>query len=196
MTDRATVEAALIAARPRAIAALFRAFRDLDTAEEAFQEASFRAVERWADTDAPADPTAWLVLVGRNATFDAKRRSRRQTGLEDLPTEPSPGEADPETSLVSRLDDAEYKDDVLRLLFVCCHPELPPAQQIAPAFRVVCGLSVKEIARAFLVSESALEQRITRAMGRIAEERYLRSGHRPLRAGASSSSAPAPGKAR
>lgn len=169
MTDRATIEAALIAARPRAIAALLRVFRDLDAAEEAFQEASLRAIERWADTDAPRDPAAWLVLVGRNAIFDARRRSKKQTGLDDLATEPSMGEEDSETSLVSRLDDADYQDDVLRLLFICCHPDLPPAQQIALALRVVCGLSVKEIARAFLVSESALEQRITRAKSRIAE---------------------------
>ncbi len=171
MTDRAAIEAALVVARPRVIAALLRAFRDLDTAEDAFQEASLRALERWADKGLPGDPTAWLVLVGRNATFDAKRHSKRHTGLDDLPAEPASGQTDSEGSLVSRLDDADYRDDVLRLLFVCCHPELPPAQQIALALRVVCGLSVKEIARAFLVSESALEQRITRAKARIGEAR-------------------------
>jgi RNA polymerase sigma-70 factor, ECF subfamily len=170
VSDRAAIEAALVVARPRVIAALLRTFRDLDTAEDAFQEASLRALERWTDRGAPADPTAWLVLVGRNAIFDAKRRSKRQTGLDELPSEPAPSEGeDSEASLVSRLDDADYQDDVLRLLFVCCHPELPPAQQIALALRVVCGLSVKEIARAFLISESALEQRITRAKSRIAE---------------------------
>jgi RNA polymerase sigma-70 factor (ECF subfamily) len=169
VTDRAAIEAALVVARPQVLAALLRVFRDLDTAEDAFQEASLRALERWIDRGLPADPTAWLVLVGRNATFDAKRQSNRHTGLDDLPAEPAHDEADSEASLASRLDDADYQDDVLRLLFVCCHPELPPAQQIALALRIVCGLSVKEIARAFLASESAIEQRITRAKTRIGE---------------------------
>jgi RNA polymerase sigma-70 factor (ECF subfamily) len=76
------------------------------------------------------------------------------------------GDADAE--LAERLDSSHYRDDVLRLLFICCHPELPATQQIALALRIVSGLSVKEIARAFLVSESAMEQRITRAKRRVA----------------------------
>src|SRR5262249_8015481 len=73
-----------------------------------------------------------------------------------------------ETELAERLDGADYRDDILRLLFICCHPDLPATQQIAVALRVVSGLSVKQIARAFLVSESAMEQRITRAKNLIA----------------------------
>src|SRR4029079_16516524 len=76
---------------------------------------------------------------------------------------------DAETPLAERLDNSRYRDDVLRLLFICGHPELPATQQIALALRVVCGLSVKEIARAFLVTEAAMEQRITRAKVRIAD---------------------------
>src|SRR5262249_12853788 len=76
---------------------------------------------------------------------------------------------DAEAALAERLDDAHYRDDILRLLFICCQPDLPVTQQIALALRVVSGLSVKEIARAFLVSESAIEQRITRAKRRVAE---------------------------
>ncbi|MGH7003560.1 MAG: RNA polymerase sigma factor, partial [Alphaproteobacteria bacterium] len=75
---------------------------------------------------------------------------------------------DAEATLVERLDSTHYRDDLLRLLFICCHPELPATQQIALALRLVSGLSVKEIARAFLVSESAMEQRITRAKRRVA----------------------------
>src|SRR5204862_674882 len=75
---------------------------------------------------------------------------------------------DAEASLAERLDGGHYRDDILRLLFVCCHPELPSTQQIALALRIVSGLSVKEIARAFLVGEAAMEQRITRAKGRVA----------------------------
>ena len=87
---------------------------------------------------------------------------------------------DAEAALVERLDEAHYRDDILRLLFVCCHPELPATQQIALALRIVSGLTVKEIARAFLVSESAMEQRITRAKRRVAEARvpYEAAGRR------------------
>ncbi|MGB6963741.1 MAG: RNA polymerase sigma factor, partial [Xanthobacteraceae bacterium] len=76
---------------------------------------------------------------------------------------------DAESDLAERLDDSHYRDDVLRLLFICCHPDLPAVRQIALALRVVSGLTVKEIARAFLVSESAMEQRITRAKSRVAQ---------------------------
>jgi len=75
---------------------------------------------------------------------------------------------DTETELAERLDGAHYRDDILRLLFICCHPDLPETQQIALALRIVSGLSVAQIARAFLVSETAMEQRITRAKGRVA----------------------------
>ena len=75
---------------------------------------------------------------------------------------------DVETPLAERLDGADYRDDVLRLLFICCHPDLPATQQIALALRIVSGLSVKQIARAFVVGEAAMEQRITRAKARIA----------------------------
>jgi RNA polymerase sigma-70 factor, ECF subfamily len=76
---------------------------------------------------------------------------------------------DAETEMAERLDNSQYRDDVLRLLFICCHPDLPATQQIAVALRIVSGLSVAEIARAFLVSESAMEQRITRAKRVIAK---------------------------
>ena len=76
---------------------------------------------------------------------------------------------DAEDALAERLDGSHYRDDILRLLFICCHPELPATQQIALALRIVSGLSVKQIARAFLVSEAAMEQRITRAKARVAE---------------------------
>ncbi|TIT98367.1 MAG: RNA polymerase sigma factor, partial [Mesorhizobium sp.] len=76
---------------------------------------------------------------------------------------------DAETDIAERLDGAHYRDDILRLLFICCHPDLPATQQIAVALRIVSGLTVKQIARAFLVGESAMEQRITRAKARIAD---------------------------
>ena len=75
----------------------------------------------------------------------------------------------PRTRLAERLDGSHYRDDILRLLFICCHPDLPATQQIALALRIVSGLTVKQIARAFLVSEAAMEQRITRAKARVAD---------------------------
>jgi RNA polymerase sigma-70 factor (ECF subfamily) len=167
VTDLAWIEAALTAARPQAVAALLRYFRDLDIAEEAFQEASLRALKNWPRNGPPRDPAAWLIFVGRNAAIDAVRRDSRQQELP--PEEKSSDLDDVETRVVERLDNSDYRDDVLRLLFVCCHPELPATQQIALALRIVSGLTVPQIARAFLVGESAMEQRITRAKVRIAK---------------------------
>ncbi len=166
MNDSAWIGAALSAARPQAVAALLRYFRDLDKAEEAFQEASLRALQRWPVNGPPRDPAAWLIMVGRNFAVDEVRRTRRTQSLpdEEILSDPQ----DPGDELAERLDSGQYRDDILRLLFVCCHPELPATQQIALALRVVSGLTVKEIARAFLVSESAMEQRITRAKRRVA----------------------------
>ncbi|WP_269716957.1 RNA polymerase sigma factor [Caulobacter sp. NIBR2454] len=165
MTDLDWIEAAITAARPQAVGALLRYFRDLDAAEEAFQEACLRALKSWPRNGPPRDAAAWLILVGRNSGVDVVRKQARLTAL-------------PDEAVISDLDDVEdgvaegidadqYRDDVLRLLFICCHPDLPATQQIALALRIVSGLTVKQIARAFLVSEAAMEQRITRAKARI-----------------------------
>jgi RNA polymerase sigma-70 factor, ECF subfamily len=167
MTDIAWIDAALKSARPQAISALLRYFRDLDQAEEAFQEACLRALRHWAANGAPRDPAAWLILVGRNAALDDVRRRSRTQPLP--PDELISDLDDAEADVAERLDSSHYRDDMLRLLFICCHPDLPATQQIALALRIVSGLSVNEIARAFLVSESAMEQRITRAKRRVAE---------------------------
>jgi len=165
--DTAWIATTLTASRPRAVAALLRYFRELDMAEEAFQEASLRALRHWPASGPPRDPLAWLIFVGRNAALDEVRRRGQH---EPLPEDDAliSDLDDTEAALVERLDQAHYRDDVLRLLFVCCHPELPLTQQIALALRIVSGLSVREIARAFLVGESAMEQRITRAKKRVA----------------------------
>ena len=167
MTDLTYINAALTAARPQAIGALLRYFRDLDLAEEAFQDACLRALKSWPQNGPPRDPTAWLILVGRNAALDGVRRRSRQDPLP--PDEAISDLGDAEGELAERLDGSHYRDDVLRLLFICCHPELPDTQQIALALRIVSGLTVKQIARAFLVSEAAMEQRITRAKSRVAK---------------------------
>ena len=166
MTDAAWIDAALTTARPQALGALLRYFRDLDTAEEAFQNACLRALKAWPLNGPPRDPTAWLIMVGRNAAIDdVRRRSKQQA----LPEEALISDLDDaEGALAERLDGSHYRDDILRLLFICCHPDLAATQQIALALRIVSGLTVPQIARAFLVGESAMEQRITRAKGRIA----------------------------
>jgi len=166
MTDPNWIASALSAARPQAVAALLRYFRDLDAAEEAFQDACLRALKAWPKNGPPRDPAAWLIFVGRNSGIDQVRKRARQAPLpeEDKLSDLEDAEAD----MAERLDGAHYRDDILRLLFTCCHPDLPATQQIALALRIVSGLSVKQIARAFLVGESAMEQRITRAKARIA----------------------------
>jgi RNA polymerase sigma-70 factor, ECF subfamily len=167
MTDVTWIDAAVTAARPQVLGALLRYFRVLDAAEDAFQEACLRALKTWPVKGPPRDPAAWLIFVGRNFGLDEVRRRSKQTELppdEELPSESE----DAQEELAERLDASQYRDDILRLLFVCCHPDLPASQQIAVALRIVSGLTVKEIARAFLVGESAMEQRITRAKARIA----------------------------
>ncbi|MGO4450650.1 RNA polymerase sigma factor [Phyllobacterium sp. TAF24] len=165
MTDPSWIDAALTAARPQAVGALLRYFRNLDIAEEAFQEACLRALKNWPKNGPPRDPTAWLIFVGRNSAIDTVRRQTKQQPLP--PEEVLSDLEDAESTIVEKIDSADYRDDILRLLFICCHPDLPATQQIALALRIVSGLSVKQIARAFLVGESAMEQRITRAKGRV-----------------------------
>src|SRR5262252_7598017 len=166
MTELAWIGAALTSARPCAVSALLRYFRDLDTAEEAFQEACLRALQHWPQNGPPRDPAAWLIFVGRNIAIDAARRRGKQQPFpaEDVISDLSDAEAE----VAEQIDGADYRDDILRLLFICCHRDLPTTQQVAVALRIVSGLSVKQIARAFLVSEAAMEQRITRAKNVIA----------------------------
>jgi RNA polymerase sigma-70 factor (ECF subfamily) len=167
MSELAWIDAALTAARPQAVGALLRYFRDLDIAEEAFQEACLKALRAWPRNGPPRDAAAWLIMVGRNSAIDQVRRESR---FSQMPPEDQVSDlGDVESPLAEQLDEAHYRDDVLRLLFICCHPDLPATQQIALALRIVCGLSVAQIARAFVVSESAMEQRITRAKARIAK---------------------------
>ncbi|MBP6690040.1 MAG: sigma-70 family RNA polymerase sigma factor, partial [Hyphomonadaceae bacterium] len=166
MTDLAWIDAALVSARPQAVAALLRYFRDLDLAEEAYQDACLRALKNWPKNGPPRDAAAWLIMVGRNAAIDVTRRRAKQT---ELPDEDQISDlSDVETEVAQRLDEADYRDDVLRLLFICCHPDIPPTQQVALALRIVSGLTLPQIAKAFLVGESAMEQRITRTKAKVA----------------------------
>lgn len=166
MSEHDWIGSAIAAARPQAMAALLRNFRGLDAAEEAFQEACLRALKSWPRNGPPRDAAAWLIMVGKNAGIDTVRKSKR---LQPLPPDEIVSDlSDMEAVTIERIDEADYRDDILRLLFVCCHPDLPATQQIALALRIVSCLSVREIARAFLVTDVAMEQRITRAKAKIA----------------------------
>lgn len=166
MSAQHAIAAALASARPQAVGALLRHFRSLDTAEDAYQEACVRALRSWPVKGMPRDPVAWLIFAGRNAAIDQLRRTSRQ---EPLPPEEILSDLDDaEAGIVEAMDKADYRDDILRLLFICCHPDLAASQQIALALKTVSGLSVRQIAKAFLVGEAAMEQRITRAKHRIA----------------------------
>lgn len=156
------LEATFAQQRPRAIAALTRLFRDIDTAEEAFADATLKALTVWARDGAPRDPLAWLLTTARNAGLDRLRKSQRHAAIlsrHHAEFQPMPAETP---------DPDEMRDDVLRLLFICCHPELDRRDQIAIALKVVLGLSVEEIASGFLVKPKTMEQRITRAKKKIA----------------------------
>ncbi len=156
------LEATFAQQRPRAIGALTRVFRDINTAEEAFADACLKALTVWPKDGAPRDPLAWLLTTARNVGLDQLRKSHRRAAILSRHTEefqPVPAETP---------DPDEMRDDVLRLLFICCHPELDRRDQIAIALRVVVGLSVDEIACGFLVKPKTMEQRITRAKKKIA----------------------------
>src|ERR1700739_3133149 len=147
MTDAAWIDAALTSARPQAVGALRRYFRNLDTPEEAFQNASLRALKTWPQNGPPRDAAAWLIMVGRNVAIDEVRRNRKQQPLPEGDQSISDLE-DAEEEIPERLDGSHYRDDILRLLFICCHPDLPATQQIALALRIVSGVTGQERAHA------------------------------------------------
>jgi len=167
MTSSQAFSRHFVSARPRAMAALTRYFRTVDLAEDAYQDACMRAVKSWPSKGVPKDPTAWLIMVGRNAGIDAlRRRETERTAINDSVADPDLG--DVEADYADAIDTSDYRDDVLRLLFMCCHDELSVQDQLALALKIVVGFSVDEIALAFLVKPKSMEQRITRAKKKAA----------------------------
>lgn len=164
MATTRPIAAYIAAARPQAMAALTRSFRDIDLAEDGFQDASIKALQHWARDSIPSNPTAWLIRVGRNAVIDRLRKQGRELALDDQHINGVSVHA--EDQLIAALDQAELRDDMLRLLFLCCHPELSPTDQLALALKIVVGLPTDKIARAFLIKPKTMEQRITRAKAR------------------------------
>jgi len=152
----------------RVLATLVRLLGDLDLAEEAMHEAFAAALESWPRTGIPGNPRPWLISTARFKAIDGiRRRVRLDAAQKDLAlyAEARTNQA----SLGQDEDDREIEDDRLRLIFTCCHPALPPEQQVALTLREVCGLTTEEIARAFLVTPATLAQRIVRAKAKIRE---------------------------
>ncbi len=168
MTDKADARRALDelfqSEWPRLLGYVAHIVRDLDAAEEIVQEAMIAALQRWPFDGVPDRPGAWLTTTCRNRALNqlrdsARRRQREGAGIEGL--------------TVSDVVDAPHgplEDDRLRLMFLCCHPALPRVAQVTLTLRLVAGLATPEIARAFLVTEAAMSQRISRAKRAVVEQ--------------------------
>jgi RNA polymerase sigma-70 factor (ECF subfamily) len=144
------------------LATLTRVFGDLQLAEDALHDAVVVALERWPVDGVPANPAAWLTVAGRNKAIDRLRREARRTEKEQAAMrDATPPDPEP-------LGDSTLDDDTLRLIFTCCHPALAPEARVALSLRTLCGLSTVEIARAFLISEPTMAQRIVRTKHKIA----------------------------
>ncbi|MFS0699149.1 RNA polymerase sigma factor [Cellulomonas sp. 179-A 4D5 NHS] len=147
----------------RAVAVLTRVLGDLDLAEDAVQDAFATAVERWPVTGLPPSPAGWILTTARRRAIDRIRREssradrHAQAALLHAPSEP--------------VEEGPVRDDRLRLVFTCCHPALSPAARVALTLRMVGGLTTAEIARAFLVEEQTMAQRLVRAKGKIRDAR-------------------------
>src|SRR6266850_3617217 len=143
--------------RPRALATLIRLLRDFDLAEDVLQEAFAAAFAQWPRGGVPANPCAWLVSTARHKAIDRLRRAKTFAAKQaEIAYLSEVAAAPPE------LVDEPFPDDRLRLIFTCCHPALAVEVQVALTLRMVGGLTVPEIARAFLVQETAMGRRITR----------------------------------
>jgi RNA polymerase sigma-70 factor, ECF subfamily len=147
----------------RALATLIRLVGDFDLAEDALQDAVAVALERWPGGELPANPRAWLVNVGRNKAIDRVRRNIAFRSKEPQLTHELLLNASPPIEAA----DTVFDDDMLRLIFICCHPSFAEEVQVALTLRTVCGLTTAQVARAFLAGEEAMAQRLLRAKQKI-----------------------------
>ena len=146
---------------------LVRAFGDIDVAEEAVQDAFVVALERWPASGIPPSPAGWIIATARNRAIDFLRRESSRD--ERYAAATLLDERD--TSFDSDMDERYVHDDQLRLIFTCCHPALAPATRVALTLRLLGGLTTSEIARAFLVPEATMAQRLVRGKGKIRDAR-------------------------
>ncbi|MGW7425305.1 RNA polymerase sigma factor [Streptomyces sp. NPDC054813] len=159
MADAADVEAAFRAEYGRAVSVLVRFLGDIDLAEEAVQDAFATALDRWPESGVPPSPAGWIITTARNRALDRLRRESsrdaRHAEAARLYASDPPAEEGP------------VRDERLRLIFTCCHPALAPQARVALTLRLLGGLSTAQIARAFLVPEPTLAQRLVRAKAKI-----------------------------
>src|SRR3977135_3136519 len=154
------------------VATLTRIFgiEHLTLAEDVVQEALGRALQTWPYRGIPENPSAWIMRASRNLALDVIRREKvfrgKETEIAHLIE--AGGSSTPEAVMFS---ENEIADDRLRMMFVCCHPVIPPEAQVALALKTLCGFSVTEISRAFLTTEAAIAKRLTRAKQKIQDAR-------------------------
>jgi RNA polymerase sigma-70 factor, ECF subfamily len=164
IVDRAAIERVFRDEYGRSVAVLVRVFGDIDLAEESVQDAFTVAVQKWPTAGLPPSPAGWIITTARNRAID---RLRRDASRDDRHAQAqilySAGE--------QAQEEAAVRDDRLRLIFTCCHPALAQAAQVALTLRLLGGLSTAEIARAFLVPEPTMAQRLVRAKGKIRDAR-------------------------
>ncbi|GHF54443.1 RNA polymerase sigma factor [Streptomyces griseosporeus] len=163
MTGTADIEAVFRAEYGRAVAVLVRFLGDIDLAEEAVQEAFTTAVRKWPETGVPPSPAGWIITTARNRAVDRLRREatrdarHAEAALLHAPDPPP--------------EEGPVRDDRLRLIFTCCHPALAPQARVALTLRLLGGLTTAQIARAFLVPEATMAQRLVRAKAKIRKAR-------------------------
>lgn len=155
-------ESVYLEQRPRALATLIRLLGDFDLAEDALQEAFAAALVQWPAEGIPRNPRAWLVSAARHKAIDRLRREKSFAAKRDEIAYETPSSTPP-----PELNEEPFSDDLMRLIFTCCHPALALEAQVALTLKTLCGLSVEEIARAFLVSSATMAQRLVRAKAKI-----------------------------
>ncbi|MER7191570.1 RNA polymerase sigma factor [Streptomyces flaveolus] len=160
---------------PQVLGALVRRYGHFDAAEDAVQEALLAAAGQWPESGVPDNPRGWLIRVASRRLTDALRSDQARRLREEKAAALTPRDAF--TAPPPGPDRAPSEDDTLTLLFLCCHPDLPPPAQIALTLRAVGGLTTAEIARAYLVPEATMAQRISRAKQRVKGTRFGRPDH-------------------
>lgn len=160
--QHATLDRLVRVEGPRVLATLVRTTGSLQLAEDAVQDAVVRALQVWPRDGVPPEPRAWLTVTARRRAIDLLRREAMRSGKEAAAV------ALLEPADAPLPDDGVLRDDLLRLLFTCCHPALPTEAQTALALHTLCGLSTAEVARALLVTEATMAKRLTRARRKIA----------------------------
>jgi RNA polymerase sigma factor (sigma-70 family) len=163
------VEAVWRIESPRLIASLMRAVRDIGLAEDLAHDALVAALEQWPASGVPRNPGAWLMAAAKHRAIDAFRRAKRLERKHDALQYEIASQRDAALDLDAALDD-DLGDDLLRLVFTACHPVLPTESRVALTLRLVGGLTTPEIARAFLVPEPTMAQRLVRAKRTLAQK--------------------------